>query len=105
MYRRSVFRFGFGNYENLNESILFSVHSHDGELYICLTCDTKLIKNIFHAKQLSINLVLKNFQFSFRLFVGLRVLVSRRILLKKISIITKGQSPKLKGSICNIPNF
>ena len=56
MYRRSVFRFGFGNYENLNESILFSVHSHDGELYICLTCDTKLRKNVFHAKQLSINL-------------------------------------------------
>ena len=32
-----------------------------------------------------------------------RVLVSVRILFKKISIMPKVQSPKLNGSICNIP--
>lgn len=32
-----------------------------------------------------------------------RVLISRRILFKKIVIMSKGQSPKLKGSICNVP--
>ena len=32
-------------------------------------------------------------------------LVSRRISFKKISIISKGQLPKLKGTICKIPIF
>ena len=31
-----------------------------------------------------------------------RVLISRRILFKKINVISKGRFPKLKGSICNI---
>ena len=73
--RSSVCRFRFENCEILNERIIFCVHSHDGESYICVTCDQKkLRKMIFQAKHLPINLVLKNFQFSFRLFVGLRVL-------------------------------
>ena len=29
--------------------------------------------------------------------------MSIRTLLKKVTIIPKGYSPKLKGSICNIP--
>ena len=32
-----------------------------------------------------------------------KVLISRRILFKKVSIMPKGRFPKLKGSICNIP--
>ena len=32
-----------------------------------------------------------------------RVLVSKRLLFKKIAIMPKGQSPKLKGNICNVP--
>ena len=32
-----------------------------------------------------------------------RVLVARRLLFKKINIMPKGQSPKLKGGLCNIP--
>ena len=32
-----------------------------------------------------------------------RVLVSSRILFKKISIKPKGKLPKIKGSVCNIP--
>ena len=32
-----------------------------------------------------------------------RVLISRRIFLKKVSIMRKGRFPKLKGSNCNIP--
>ena len=30
-----------------------------------------------------------------------RVLISRRILFKKVSIMPNGRSPKLKDSICN----
>ena len=32
------------------------------------------------------------------------MLISRRILFKKLSIIPKGRFPKLKRGICNIPN-
>ena len=32
-----------------------------------------------------------------------RVLISKRILFKKVAIMPKGQFPKLKGAICNIP--
>ena len=32
-----------------------------------------------------------------------RVLISRRLLFKKVTIIPKGCFPKLKGAICNIP--
>ena len=32
-----------------------------------------------------------------------RVLVSSRILFKKIAIKPKGKLPKIKGSLCNIP--
>ena len=32
-----------------------------------------------------------------------RVLVTKRILFKKVAIMPKDQSPKVKGSICNIP--
>ena len=32
-----------------------------------------------------------------------KVLVSRRILSKKVVIMPKGKLPKLKGSLCNIP--
>ena len=32
-----------------------------------------------------------------------RVLVAKIILFNKVTIMPKGQSPKVKGSICNIP--
>ena len=32
-----------------------------------------------------------------------KAVISRRILFKKIAIMPKGQTPKLKGSICNVP--
>ena len=31
------------------------------------------------------------------------VLISKRILFKNNSIMPKGQQPKIKGAICNIP--
>ena len=32
-----------------------------------------------------------------------RVFIVRRLLFKKISIMPKGHSPKLKGALCNVP--
>ena len=32
-----------------------------------------------------------------------RTLVSKRIFFKKVVILPKGQAPKIKGTICNVP--
>ena len=32
-----------------------------------------------------------------------RTLISKRILFKKITIMPKGQQPKIRGAVCNIP--
>ena len=32
-----------------------------------------------------------------------KAIISRRILFKKVTIMPKGQMPKIKGSICNVP--
>lgn len=32
-----------------------------------------------------------------------KILIAKRILFKKIIIMPKGQQPKIKGAICNIP--
>ena len=32
-----------------------------------------------------------------------KVIISKRLLFKKIVIMPKGQAPKLKGAICNVP--
>ena len=37
------------------------------------------------------------------LCVDLMALASKRIFIKKVTIMPKGQSPKVKGSLCNIP--
>ena len=37
------------------------------------------------------------------ILANLNLLISRRILFKKVTIMPKGRFPKLKGSICNIP--
>ena len=32
-----------------------------------------------------------------------QTLISKRILFKKVSIMSRGHQPKIKGAVCNIP--
>ena len=34
-----------------------------------------------------------------------RVLIARRLQFKKVTIMLKGESPKFKGTICNVPKY
>ena len=52
------------------------------------------------CNKMGITFLLKEFESISRLE---RVLVSRRILFKKVAIMPKGKLPKIKGSLCNIP--
>ena len=33
-----------------------------------------------------------------------KVIIAKRLLFKKVAIMPKGQQPKMKGAICNVPN-
>ena len=80
------------------------VKSYDDNYYICPTCDKSLQKNSVPsqavANRLNVVELPKLFQGNRRLE---RLLVSRRILFKKVAVMRKGKSLKIKDSICNIP--
>ena len=73
-------------------------------MYICLTCHGHL-KRQNEPPQAACNKL--NIASPTEILSNLdrleRVLISRRILFKKVSIMPKGKFPKLRGSICNIP--
>ena len=80
------------------------VRSYDHGVYICKTCHSKVKKNKVSCQAVSNKL---SVEWLAREFGNLRrletVLAARRILFKKVTVMPKGQSPKVKGSICNIP--
>ena len=80
------------------------VKSYDDNYYICTTCDKALRKSSVPcqavANRLNVVELPKLFQDICRLE---RLLLPRRILFKKVTVMPKGKSLKIKGSICNIP--
>ena len=85
------------------DNFYHEVTSCDGRLYICHTCHTKLKKSEIPAQavwnKLEFFLLPDDLANMNRLE---RAIISRRILFKKITIMPKGQAPKLKGRICNV---
>ena len=78
--------------------------SYDDSYFICTTCGTALRKNSVPcqavANRLNVIELPELFQ-DIRRFE--RLIVSRRILFKKVTAMSKGKSLKIKGIICNIP--
>ena len=86
---------------NVDEDSIFMVMSYDGNYYLCNTCDKALRNNRIPCQAVAN-----------KLFVDLpkqgisrleRLLASSRILFKKVTVMSKDKSWKMKGSICNIP--
>ena len=103
-YERSVLLFNIDNYEIDIDHFYHNIHSFDGSSYICKTCHRKLKKSDIPAQAVWNKLAIFNLPEELSSLNRLeRVIISRRILFKKIAIMTKGQAPKLKGSICNVP--
>ena len=101
MYAKGVHRF---HKENYNSDLVEEISYFDGTTFISKTFYLTFKKGKLPEQALFNKLeiceppeVMKNLN---RLE---RVLISRRILFKKINIIPKGIFPKTKGSICNIP--
>ena len=88
---------------NVDEDSIFMVMSYDGNYYICNTCDKALQNNRMPCQGVANNLFVEDLPKQFQGINRLgRLLESRRILFKKVTVMLKGKSLKMKGSICNI---
>ena len=102
MFSISVICFNIEKY-SADENIIFVIKSYDDNYYICTTCDKALRNNSVPcqavANRLNVVELSKSFQDIRRLE---KFLVPRRVLFKKVTVMPKGKSLKIKGSICNI---
>ena len=102
LYRTSVKLFDSSKYDFDTDSVIHKVDTEGS--WVCCTCDTYLKK-----KQIPGQAVINKLEISVSpdVLIGLnrlkRVLISKRISFKKVTIMPKGNFPKLKGSICNVP--
>ena len=84
---------------NFSDDFFRLVLSFDGNFYICNTSRKKLNKNFIPCHAVCNMLEACEFPKEFRDIQRFkRVLIARQLLFKKVSIILKGQSPKLKYS-------
>ena len=104
LYKRPIVRFDFNSYSSLVKELVHLVSSYDGRLYISRTCHNKVKKNYVPDQAVSNKLAVELLPNELRDLRRLeRFLVATRILFKKVTVMWKGQSPKVKGSVCNIP--
>ena len=101
MYERSVHKF---HKDKFKYDSVGKIHISSNLNVICKTCHVTMKRGKLPAQTVVNKLeifeppeLIKNMN---RLE---HVLISRRILFKKVSIMPKGNFPKMKGSICNIP--
>ena len=92
------------NRYNVDEDSIFMVMSRDGNHYVCNTCDKALQNNRIPCQVVANKLFVEDLPKQFQDINRLeRLLASRGILLKKVTVMPKGKSLKMKDSICNIP--
>ena len=104
LYKRSVVLFHRDKYSVISDDVFRHVTSLDGKSYICKTCGKKLKQNCIPYQAVCNMLEVSELPEEFRDIRRLeRVLIARRLLFKKISIMPKCQSPKLKGALCYVP--
>ena len=105
LYKRSGILFDEEKYKkNSFHADFHPVLSFDKTNYICKTCDRKLQKQEIPCQSVSNKLQLFYLPTHFQdLNKFERIIISQRILFAKVSIMPKGQFPKIKGTICNIP--
>ena len=104
LYFRSVILFKYENYGINRIDFYREVVSPDGKIYVCLTCHKKLKKSEIPSQAVCNKLDIFDFPDDLSNLNRLeKAIISRRILFKKVTIMPKAQTPKLKGSICNVP--
>ena len=102
-YSKSVVQFKQEKY-NLQDDILSDVFSFDRKKYICHTCHKKLMNGNIPAQAIYNKPQVHQLPSELRDVRKLeKAIISRRFLFKKVTIMPKGQMPKIMGAICNVP--
>ena len=102
LYKKSVKKFKITHY-NVSCDLYHEIESFDGCQYICITCDKYLKKNKT-PQAVNNKLMLEPIPDVLETLNRLeKILISKRILFKKITVMPKGQQPKIRGAVCNIP--
>ena len=80
------------------------IQTYDGKYYICKTCQSKLKKGKTPCQAIWNRLELDDLpDYLAKLHTLEKAIICKRILFRKVLIMPKGQMPKIKGAICNIP--
>ena len=101
IYTRSVMEFQFNKYNFDLTAIIHKVTKED-ITYICNTCHSYLKKSHIPAQAVCNKLQIFETPAEIKNLNRLKhILIARRILFEKVTIMPKGQFQKLKGAICN----
>ena len=105
LYKISVVLFDKNKYPDVAEEVFaYHVLSFDDKEYVCKTCHKKLLKNKVPCQAVANDLQIINLPERFSDIRKLeKIIIAKRILFKRITIMSKGQAPKMKGAICNVP--
>ena len=104
-YLKSVVHYKEDNKYSIETDNIFQiVNSFDGKQYTCHTCHKKLLKGSIPCQSVWNKLQVYELPSELTDIRKLeKAIISERYLFKKVAIMPKGQMPKLKGSICNVP--
>jgi len=104
LYRKTVKLFSIEHYKQDVYHAFTPVKCFDSLKYICLTCDRHLKKGSIPCQAVWNKLQLDELPHEINILNRLeKVLIAKRILFKKISIMPRGQQPKVIGAVCNVP--
>ena len=82
------------------------VMSYDGNHYICNTCDKALRNNRMPCQAVANRLFVEDLPKQFQGINRLeRLFALRRVLFKKVTVIAKDKSLKMKGSIMQYSSY
>ena len=104
LYRKTVMEFKKCNY-NSSSCLFTSVTSFNGNMYICNTCHSTIMKkNKTPCQAVNNNVAVDDVPPELATLEKLeQILVSQRIIFQKIVAMPKGQQRKIRGAICNVP--
>ena len=103
-YRDATIFYEADKYAIKVEDHTILVKSYNSKYYICKTCHKKLLKGNVpcQASWNKLRVYTQPEQLSCLNKLE-RVIISKRMLFSKVMIMPKGQMPKIKGAICNVP--
>ena len=104
LYRKTVKLFNIEAYSPELFNIFTNLESFDNLKYVCHTCDRHLKKGDIPCQAVWNKLQVDDLPHEIKLLNRLeKILIGKRILFKKVAITPRGQQPKIKGTVCNVP--